>query len=221
MRPRTRRFIYQCGLDRHHGSLLASLLVGIILAVTLICWVENRLSTALLPMATTRVNYVVSSALNSAIMEQLNAQHLNYHDIITTEKDANGQINALTSNMMALNYLRTSLSEYAVTSVDQLDVGGVDVPIGNLTGVNLLSGRGIHVPIQIVCVGTSSVEFQNTFTEAGINQTQHKIQIFMEVAVDILLPSETIRTYVSAEVPVAETVIIGSVPDTYLHMNLQ
>lgn len=221
MGPRMRRFLYQSGLDRQHGSLLASLCIGIILAISLICWVENRLSTALLPMATTRVNYVVSSALNGAIMEQLGSYSLGYSDIITIEKDSSGQISMLTSNMVTLNHLRTSLSEHAVISVDQLDVGGVDVPIGNLTGVNLLSGRGIHVPIQIVCVGTSSVEFENRFTEAGINQTHHQIQIHMEIAVDILLPSETVRTYVSAQVPVADTIIIGSVPDTYLQMNLQ
>ena len=132
------------------------------------------------------------------------------------EKDESGRISALTSNMAALNELRTSILGDAVEAVDQIDTQGLAIPVGNLTGINFFSGRGFELPVEVVTVGSAHAVFQSQFSDAGINQTRHQILLEIKVSVDILLPGGDLPTEISAQVPVAETVIVGGVPDTYV-----
>ena len=91
----------------------------------------------------------------------------------------------------------------------------LSIPVGTLTGSALLAGRGPRISVRMESVGSSSARFENRFTSAGINQTNHRIVLEVNVSVSILLPGFTTATQVANEVTVAETVIVGAVPDTY------
>ena len=68
-------------------------------------------------------------------------------------------------------------------------------------------------------VGSSSARFENQFESAGINQTKHRIVLRIDVYVSVLLPGYSAVTQVSNEITVAETVIVGEVPDTYTYFS--
>ena len=65
---------------------------------------------------------------------------------------------------------------------------------------------------------SSRVEFSNSVVTAGINQTKHQINLEVFVDIDILIPWGTESAQVTSEVMIADTVIVGKVPDTYLNM---
>lgn len=188
------------------------------LALLLIGYLEIRLHPILNAMATAKVTNTVTQTLDGAIANEISSVGITYGDLISMEKDSTGRVTALTSNMAELNRLRTSILSAVVTAVDTLDQEQLSIPVGNLTGINFLSGRGISLPVEVVAVGSAHAEFHNQFDYAGINQTRHQILLDVSVAVDILLPRDTLRTEVTAQVPVAETVIVGAVPDTYLQL---
>ena len=94
----------------------------------------------------------------------------------------------------------------------------VEIPIGNLTGVSLLMGRGPKVPVQIIVLTPSKVEFSNSIITAGINQTKHQVNLEVIVDIDVLIPWDTASTQVKTEVLIADTVIVGKVPDTYMNV---
>ena len=214
-----RRFVRPA---RRHGGrrrgLLISSAVGVALALALIFYLEAQLQPVLDAMATAKVKNAVTQTLDGAIAGLVEESGLTYSDIITMEKDGSGRITALTSNMGVLNSLRTGILGTAVAAVDGMDTESLAIPVGNLSGVNFLSGRGFSVPGEGVSVGTAHAEFENQFTDAGINQTRHQIMLDVTVTVDILLPGDTLRADVEAQVPVAETIIVGTVPDTYLQL---
>lgn len=218
MRIWRKRLFYRPQRHRRRNSLLLSAAVGIGLALWVIGFFEAQLSPVLNAMASAKVSNVVTRSLDGAIAAQVEESGLTYSDIITMEKDSAGRITALTSNMSVLNHLRTSILGTAVEAVEQIDTGELAIPMGNLTGVNFLSGRGFSVPVEVVSVGSAHAEFENLFSDAGINQTRHQIVLDVTVAVKILLPGDTLETDVTAQVPVAETVIVGAVPDTYLQV---
>ena len=91
--------------------------------------------------------------------------------------------------------------------------------IGNLILPELFSGRGPGIPLMVLSISTSDASFRNAFTSAGINQTRHRIILDVDVHVSILLPGLTTYTKVSNEISVAETVIVGGVPDTYTYFS--
>lgn len=218
MRIWRKRLFYHPQRHRRRNSLLLSGAVGIGIALLVISFFEAQLSPVLNAMASAKVSNVVTRSLDGAIAAQVEKSGLTYSDIITMEKDDSGRITALTSNMAVLNHLRTGILGTAVEAVEQIDTGDLAIPMGNLTGVNFLSGRGFSVPVEVVSVGSAHAEYKNLFTDAGINQTRHQIVLDVTVTVKILLPGDTMETDVTAQVPVAETVIVGAVPDTYLQV---
>ena len=92
------------------------------------------------------------------------------------------------------------------------------VPLGNLTGVSLLMGRGPGVPVEIIMMTSSRVEFRNNVVTAGINQTKHQIDLEVIVDIDILIPWGTESAQVVTEVMISDVVVVGKVPGTYLSM---
>lgn len=218
MRMWRKHLFYRPRRPRRRNGLLLSAAIGIGLALWVIGFFEARLSPVLNAMATAKVSNVVTRSLDGAIAAQVEESGLTYSDIITMEKDSSGRVTALTSNMSVLNHLRTSILGIVMEAVERIDTGELAIPMGNLTGVNFLSGRGFSVPVEVVSVGSAHAEFENLFSDAGINQTRHQIVLDVTVAVKILLPGDTLETDVTAQVPVAETVIVGAVPDTYLQV---
>lgn len=188
------------------------------LALLLIGYLEAQMRPVLCAMATARVKNAVTTTLNEAIDGQLSDSNVSYNDLILVEKDEAGRITALTSNTAQLNQLRVGILTTVVDAVDNMDRSQLSIPIGNLSGINFLSGRGFHLPIQVVSAGSALAKFENRFSDAGINQTRHQIFLDVTVIVDILLPGDTLRSQVTAQIPVAETVIVGAVPDTYLDL---
>ena len=91
--------------------------------------------------------------------------------------------------------------------------------MGTLAGSPLLAGRGPLIRVRMQSVGSSSAHFENAFTSAGINQTKHQIYLVVDVYVSILLPGFSTVTKVSSTYTVAETVIVGSVPDNYTYFS--
>lgn len=199
-------------------GLLWSAILGIGLALLFIWAVDLQLRPILEAAARAKVSNVVTRTLDGAISDYVAELGLGYRDLIRMETDENGRITALVSDMAALNALRTRILGIAVEAVDSLDRAELAIPAGNLTGINLLSGKGMELPVEVVAVGTAHAEFESSLSDAGINQTRHQILLDVSVAVDILLPGDTLRTEVTAQVPVAETVIVGAVPDTYLQL---
>ena len=92
------------------------------------------------------------------------------------------------------------------------------IPLGNLTGLSSVSGWGPTVPVRVVAVAHSDAAFENTFSAAGINQTLHQVMLDITVTVRILIPGETVETVIDTRVCVAETVVVGEVPGTYLEL---
>ena len=92
----------------------------------------------------------------------------------------------------------------------------VSIPAGNLTGISLLMGRGPGIPVEIMVLTSSHVEFHNNILTAGINQTKHQISLLVIVDIDVLVPWGTESTQVCTEVLISDTVLLGQVPQTFL-----
>ena len=119
------------------------------------------------------------------------------------------------SNMAEFNRLQSAITEDVLHRLSQMSDTQLSIPIGTLTGSALLAGHGPRLTVKMQSTGSCSAHFENQFSDAGINQTTHSILLYVDVSVTILLPGLSTRTQVSSSFSVAETVIVGDVPDTY------
>ena len=179
----------------------------------------NHLRSLLGNLAVTRVSNMVGRVVMEAVSDAVNSGEIQYNDLISLEKDADGGIAALQSNMAEFNRLQSEIVSDILERLSEVSTSELSIPLGTLTGTALLAGRGPSVSVRMQFVGSSSARFENEFTEAGINQTKHRIILYVDVSVSILLPGFSAYTKVSNAFAVAETVIVGSVPDTYTYFS--
>lgn len=194
--------------------------VGLLLAgcsIILLLMAVMRLRPLLEQMATTRASNTVTRIVSDAVDEAIDNGDIQYAELVTFEKDQEGHITALHSNMAAFNRLQSSILDLVVQRVDETASRDLSIPIGNLTGSALLAGRGPRIQVRMETMGSSSARFENEFIAAGINQTKHQIILQIDVYITILLPGVTTATKVSNAITVAETVIVGMVPQTYTY----
>lgn len=195
------------------------LLSAVVLALTMLFLATTQMQPLLESLATTRVSNTVNRIVSEAVDEAIETGNITYSDLISFEKDNEGKISAIYSNMAAFNRLQSKILDIILARIDQVPARDLSIPVGSLTGSVLLAGRGPSISVRMESVGSSSAWFENEFTSAGINQTKHQIVLNIDVAVSILLPGFSTATTVSNAVTVAETVIVGSVPDTYTYFS--
>lgn len=189
------------------------LLTGLLLAGFIIY--QKKVNPMLEGMARAMVDNVASNTINEAIDAQIADGNIDYNRLVLFEKDLNGRITAIKTNMTEVNRLKTQILDILNDTLLEISTDQLSIPVGNLILPELFSGRGPGIPLMVLSVSTSDASFRNAFTSAGINQTCHQIILVVEVAITVLLPTETITLPVSSEMVVAETIIVGDVPTTY------
>ena len=160
---------------------------------------------------------IVTVQTNNAIAALMAEGDFQNGDFVSFEKNAAGEVTAIHSNMAKINLLSTRILDRVVGATENRTLT-VYIPAGNLTGVSLLMGRGPSVPVRIIMLTSSRVELGDSVITAGINQTKHQICLNVIVDVDILIPWGTESTQVVTEVMIADTLVVGKVPDTYLNV---
>lgn len=201
-------------LRRHRGRVLAACLLLLLAA----CLLFLRLTVGPLvqELAKAIVSNKASSIINEAVEAQLRSDDIDYDSIIYLEKDYNGAVTALKTNINEINRLKTEILSVIDTMLLELDVNEVGLPLGSLILPEFFSGTGPALPVKVLSVSTSDADFHNEFAEAGINQTSHRIYMEVRITMTILTPVGTEAVTASSTVVVAETVIVGTVPGSYV-----
>ena len=193
--------------------------VGLILlgctVFALLLW--NRLAPLIREMGRAEAENAVALAINRVLSEMLLSGELDYSDLTHWETDENGAVTAVYADMGRINLIRAEIAEAVLREI--LDENSVELrlPAGNLLGSALLSGRGPGLSVRILSVESIKADMSSRFTSAGISQTLHQIRVELLVSVRVLVPGG--RTYgtVSARIPIAETLLLGRVPDSYTY----
>ena len=205
-------------LSRRQRLAIWSALIVLVLT-TVACMAIIHMEPILVSMATARVSNTVNRIVVEAVNDAVQGGEIDYSILVSFEKDAEGHVTALKSNMAAFNRLQASISDDILLRLSEVSTSTLSIPIGTLTGSSLLAGRGPLIRVKMQSVGSTTASFRNTFSSAGINQTRHQILLDVNVNVSILLPGFRTSTRVTNEISVAETVIVGTVPENYTYFS--
>ena len=193
--------------------------VVLLTVISLVAAVLLHLRPLLVNLATARCSNTVHRIVVAAVNDAVENGWMEYGKLVRFDKDSEGHVTALQNNMAEFNRLQTAVADDVLERLAQVSVSELTVPLGTLTGSPLLAGRGPKLTVKMETLGTATAAFRDKFTAAGINQTKHQILLDVDVHVSILLPGITTYTKVSNEISVAETVIVGSVPQTYTYFS--
>ncbi len=192
-------------------------LLVLVLLLTVFVVLRGRYRDVIRDLAETQVKNTTSDLTNDAIAKQIAAGDIQYDRIVYFEKDLDGRITALKTNMTEVNRLKTDILNIINDEILALDTSDIGIPLGSLFLPEFLSGKGPAIPVHILSIRNSDAIFLSDFTQAGINQTLHQLTMEVSVDVAVLVLGETSSFTLNSEVVVAETVIVGQVPETYLN----
>ena len=178
--------------------------------------IRSKLWPVVVDLAEAQVANTTSDLINDAISEQIASGNIQYDRIVYFEKDLNGRITALKTNMSEVNRLKTDILNIINDEILAQDTEELGVSLGSLILPELFSGRGPVIPVRILSVRNSDAGFSSHFSEAGINQTMHQLTMDVIVDVTILVLGRTDSFSIRSQVVVAETIIVGDVPETFL-----
>ena len=207
------RFYRGPGLSRKKA---AKIIIPLLLIIAGCATIVIKVTPMVTEIAIADATDIIRDTANDAIVEIMSTGDYDYSQLVTLEKGANGEVTALVTNMKKINVLQTEVASRVLDNVERMEEDIViKIPLGNLTDIAVLSGRGPTINVRLLTITSVDTSFSNVFTAAGINQTRHQILMNVDVEVGIILPTGTTTETVTIEVVVAETVIVGSVPETY------
>lgn len=201
-------------MARFLHRILRLLILLTAIAFALLMLFRVRYHDAILELSETQVRNATSDLINDAIDQQIRTGNIRYDRIVYFEKDLEGRITALKTNMAEVNRLKTEILNLINDEILALDTTDIAIPVGSLLLPEFLSGRGPGIPIQVLSIRNSDGAFRSYFTEAGINQTLQQLTMDVSVDVSVLVLGKTESFTVSSQVVVAETIIVGQVPNT-------
>ena len=201
---------------KNHAVLRrAALLMLLVLlcAITL----EQNLTEVVLRLASARAEVLAVNVLNEAI-EDVIAQGVRYDELVEVTLDQSGSVRLLQANAAGMNSLSSRVSLTAQEKLENLQDQYISVPLGSALGIALLSGAGPKIPVRILPVGAVKTEFDTEFTSAGINQTRHRVLLTMTAQVQLVLPTGSAGVQAVDQVAVAESIIVGEVPESFVNV---
>lgn len=196
-------------------KLLRGIIIILIVFLIILILFRIKYNNSIMSLARTQVSNTTSDLINDAIDKQIENGNIQYDRMVYFEKNLDGRITALKTNMSEVNRLKTDILNLINDDILALSTSELGIPLGSLFLPEFLSGRGPSIPVEIMSIRNSDASFSSNFTEAGINQTLQQLNMHVSVDVTILVLGKTESFTISSQVVVAETIIVGDVPNTF------
>ena len=156
--------------------------------------------------------------INASVYRCMREKNIRYGDMISFEKNDDGQITALSADMAEMNDLKARITLDIYKNLAANGKSTLSIPLGSLTRLTFLAGKGPAVSFCFVPTGDITSNFRSDFSSGGINQTCHRIYLDVTVGITVLFPIQTLSDEVKTSVCLAETVIVGAVPDAFTNV---
>jgi len=194
-------------------SIIAAALFAVFLR-----FVNSSIEPAALEISSHQAKQETIDIINRSASELITLKNSDYGDFASIVYDENGNIASIQTLTANVNMFQTELSERINDDLRSGLNKVIEVPVGSVSGVNLFSGKGPKLKVKVIPIGDVSTTLRSEFTSAGINQTRHRIIVDVSVDITTIMPLEKKTVIVDYEYVIAETVIVGKVPENFLNV---
>lgn len=198
-------------------ALLRRLTLCALLLCLVLMLLERNLTRVVLTLASAKAEVLAVQALNQAA-EALIADGISYDSLVHVTLGEDGSVRLLQANTAGMNSLASRASLTAQARLEALQDQTVSVPLGSALGITLLAGTGPRIQVHMLPVGAVVTAYETEFTSAGINQTRHRVLLTMRAQVRLVLPTGVSGVEAVTQVAVAESIIVGQVPDSFVNV---
>lgn len=159
----------------------------------------------------------VTATVNRVVCELIDPNAYDLEYFVSFQRDDSGSVTAVSGNMTHINALSAEILSRVIASTDAGSMT-VDIPFGSLLGSNLLMGKGPDIAVEVILLTSSSVDFKSKVESCGINQTSYQLFLEIQMDVDVIVPWGAESASIITEVLIADTILVGKVPETYFNV---
>lgn len=211
-----------CGLQKQKNEKrrrFAKIVVFVLFLLLSCVLIYNlQILPVLFPLAKAKCTTELTDAVNRIVRARMQSDSDGYADFVRLHFGEDGSVASVETNTPRLAKLSGDVVG-EVTDALTHERMTVRIPLGSLSGSALLSGKGPDVRVKLAVSQKITCAVRGDFTESGINQTLHRVFLRVTVEVCALLPGAVQTFSVPTDVCVAETVIIGKVPEAYTRID--
>ena len=200
--------------NRPDISVLKNKLFLFLMRITaLYILLDSRIRPQVITLAKYKVQSMVTQAANQAIIEQMEQSPLSYGDLITVQRNSDEEITLLSYNALEVNRLKSQITSTVISKVQMMDKAHIYIPLGSISNLEFLNNKGPSLHFIITPAAYVETDIESEFETTGINQVNHRIFIVLKVSASALIPNYSTDIQFSTRVCVAQTVIVGKVPE--------
>ncbi len=190
--------------------------IFVLVIACILTYLNNVVNPVIIESSGAKTRSLSQKAVEQAIFDTISGEEI-YDSLVMIARNENGKVIYISTNTLQINLLARKLVKAAQQNLENLGEKGINIPLGTFTGMPIFVGRGPNINIKLLPIGSIACKFSSEFVNAGINQTNHKIYLNVTSNVSIILPTgnQTIKT--TTQVMIAESIIVGEIPETYLN----
>lgn len=184
-----------------------------IISISIILFLDFQFRPMIKSVAVSKSRTVFSEVVNEAVLEDINQNPQNYKETVDINKNESGEVLAISSNIEKINSLKSNINLLVQKKLCNLNQKNIYIPFGTLLGIEILNGKGPPIPLTLSVSGSIFTDLISNFLNSGINQTLHQIYLHVKTKISVMLPGCSCVNEFETKVLVAETVIVGKVPN--------
>ena len=183
--------------------------------ILIILKTDDRLRLITTNYAKNRAKIVANTVINETVSRYLENHSITYSDLIKINTTDDGKVTSVEFDTITLTKIKAEIITQVQNEINNRELQVLNVPIGTLTGNQYLNNRGptIHIELKMSSAVYSKISSQ--FSSAGINQTLHKITLDIKTEIYFVMPWYRSSGEFETDFLLAETIIVGDVPDAY------
>jgi sporulation protein YunB len=202
---------------KNSGKWFACLILLMVLALYSVVFTEKIIKPNVAAIAEVKVKAMITQIVNDAVREEFKT-NTGISELLTIKTDQEGNITYVESNTIAMNNLASKLTQTVQNQYKWKDAVSLNVPAGSIVGSQILSQIGPDISLKVLPIGMSRVNFKTEFESMGINQTKYKVFLQMDSQARVLAPFSINNIEVQNTILVAEAIIVGEVPQSYVNV---
>ena len=199
---------------KNHKKLKVFLIV-VVIFVLIFSYFNFYVNPQIISANTAKIKSHAIDVINSSISSTISQN--NYDDLVNISKNSDGDIVLIEINSKNVNILTNNIMTNIQSKLDEDEILNYALPLGTFSGIPSLAGIGPKISLKIVPIGNVQTEYRSSIVGLSINQSYHKIYINIKISVTVVLPLYTQTIDVTNQVLVAETILVGKIPNTYLN----
>ena len=182
-----------------------------------------RFDRKILPLVLASTDLRIKTAINNAIHTEVHhiirAREVSASDFYIQSLDSNGKGNMLSVNTVLVNDICNAAAMAISERLSVMDPERISVPIGMALGLDTLANLGPRFSFSLRPTGNALVDYGSSFEAVGINQTHFEVWLTVVSTVRIINPVQSSTITISRDISLVDTIITGTVPETYLNID--